>query len=109
MGQPRTLVEALRRAAGSEAVQVRFQDRPGQVEAYGYREILQRARQVAAGLAKIGVQPGDRVALVLPTSIHFYDAFFGVLFSSTSKKLLHQRMALSCQNTFTISYFMIEL
>ncbi|HTO97573.1 MAG TPA: fatty acyl-AMP ligase, partial [Myxococcales bacterium] len=37
----------------------------------------QRARRAAGGLRDLGVRPGDRVAIVLPTGPSFMDAFFG--------------------------------
>lgn len=39
--------------------------------------LLARARQVAAGLRAAGLEPGDRVLLVLPTGEPFLAAFFG--------------------------------
>ena len=69
MNRPKTLVEALRYAAGQD-IELRFQDRPGRVTAYRYPEVLERARRVA-GVASARVRAGDRVALILPTSIHF--------------------------------------
>ncbi|MDP1891158.1 MAG: AMP-binding protein [Gemmatimonadaceae bacterium] len=47
--------------------------------AYSWREVRDRAARAAAALVRRGVKPGDRVALVLPTSIGFMDAFFGTL------------------------------
>ena len=44
-----------------------------------YREVHARARRTAAALRARGVEPGDRVALVFPTSPGFLEAFFGVL------------------------------
>jgi fatty-acyl-CoA synthase len=44
-----------------------------------YGELHHRAARTAAALQSIGVAPGDRVALVLPTSPAFMDAYFGVL------------------------------
>ena len=44
-----------------------------------FREIRARARCVAASLRVAGVAAGDRVAIVLPTSLGFCDAFFGAL------------------------------
>ena len=41
--------------------------------------LQQRARSVAAGLQHAGVQPGDRVALMLPTEGAFFEAFAGIL------------------------------
>ena len=44
-----------------------------------YAALLDGARQVAAGLARIEVVQGTSVALMLPTSIEYLHAFFGVL------------------------------
>lgn len=44
-------------------------------------DIRAQARSVAAGLRGLGVQPGDRVALVLPTGPDFVAGFFGVLYA----------------------------
>jgi len=44
-----------------------------------YGEIHARASRTAGALRARGVVPGDRVALVFPTSPGFVDAFFGVL------------------------------
>jgi acyl-CoA synthetase (AMP-forming)/AMP-acid ligase II len=45
----------------------------------GWEAIRSRAAQVAGALAELGVSPGERVALVLPTGPDFMDAFFGTL------------------------------
>jgi acyl-CoA synthetase (AMP-forming)/AMP-acid ligase II len=47
--------------------------------ALSWGEVYARARRVAAALAGLGVEPGDRVALVLRTEPAFLDAFFGTL------------------------------
>lgn len=44
-----------------------------------YEELYQAAGRLAARLADRGVAPDDRVAVVLPTSLDFARAFFGVL------------------------------
>jgi acyl-CoA synthetase (AMP-forming)/AMP-acid ligase II len=44
---------------------------------YPYSEILQRIKTSAATLQQNGVKTGDRVAVILPTSIQFFDAFLG--------------------------------
>ena len=41
--------------------------------------IAEKSAVVAGGLAELGVRPGERVALVYPTSAEFFHAFFGVL------------------------------
>ncbi|PRX06331.1 UNVERIFIED_ORG: long-chain acyl-CoA synthetase [Actinomadura viridilutea] len=44
-----------------------------------YRDLREAVDRFAAGLHRLGVQPGDRVALVLPNSPQLVIAFFGVL------------------------------
>ncbi len=44
-----------------------------------WAEVYRRARRTAAGLARLGVREGERVALLLPTSPGFMDAYFGTL------------------------------
>jgi acyl-CoA synthetase (AMP-forming)/AMP-acid ligase II len=45
----------------------------------GYADLYARARGVAGALQARGLGPGERVAIVLPTSPAFYDAFFGAV------------------------------
>jgi len=73
-----TLGRLLERAAGS-GKGVRFVDRNETARFYGYAELLDRARRTGAGLARLGVRPADRVAIILPTGPDFYDAFFGAV------------------------------
>lgn len=42
-------------------------------------DLWRRAGRVASGLARRGVVPGDRVALVLPTCLEFFTSFLGIL------------------------------
>src|SRR5271166_2419892 len=46
-----------------------------------YRVLAEQSRAVARGLRQRGVEPGDRVAIMLPTSPEFFFAFFGVLYA----------------------------
>ncbi|MEX1082748.1 MAG: AMP-binding protein [Xanthobacteraceae bacterium] len=46
-----------------------------------YRELAAAAREAACGLIARDVAPGDRVALMLPTSVDFFTAFFGILYA----------------------------
>lgn len=46
---------------------------------FPYRELHQRARRMAHVLIQSGIRPGDRVAIGIPTSPSFMDAFFGTL------------------------------
>ncbi|MET9055731.1 long-chain fatty acid--CoA ligase [Streptomyces bacillaris] len=44
-----------------------------------YRELWDEARRYAAALGARGIGPGDKVALLLPSTPHFPSAYFGVL------------------------------
>ncbi len=44
-----------------------------------YGQLLGAAREVAGGLRKGGVLPGQCVALMLPTGLEFFHAFYGIL------------------------------
>jgi 1-acyl-sn-glycerol-3-phosphate acyltransferase len=46
-----------------------------------YGELAERAHAVAHSLVMQDIMPGDRVALMLPTSIDFFVAFFGILYA----------------------------
>lgn len=74
-----TLNVLLERAAGSPDTGLRLLDRDQEATWLGWPAIHGRARRVAGGLHRIGVVPGDRVALVFPTCVEFFDAFFGIL------------------------------
>jgi len=81
--QPRprhpSLNEALERAAVSGRRGLTFVSADESEMALGWDEIRERASRVAGALADLGVRPGERVALVLPTGPDFMDAFFGAL------------------------------
>ena len=44
-----------------------------------YGNLAKQSRSIAAGLIQRDIVQGDRVALMLPTSVEFFIAFFGVL------------------------------
>ncbi|GHF57129.1 long-chain acyl-CoA synthetase [Deinococcus metalli] len=44
-----------------------------------YRALLDDARRLASALHKVGVRPGDRVAIMLPNCPQFVTAFYGAL------------------------------
>jgi fatty-acyl-CoA synthase len=79
MADAPTLNSLLERAAGYPDTGLRILDRQERALWYPWSEILRRARRVAGGLQNSGVFPGDRVALIYPTCVEFFDAFFGVL------------------------------
>ena len=60
-----------------------------------YGELAIRARKLAHGLIARDVVPGDRVALMLPTSIDFFIAFFGILYAGAIPVPIYPPMRLS--------------
>jgi 1-acyl-sn-glycerol-3-phosphate acyltransferase len=46
-----------------------------------YRALHEEARTLAAGLLARGLQPGERVAMMLPTCRGFFAAFYGILYA----------------------------
>jgi len=75
---PRTIVDALLRLEDCTLYGARFVGRSGQAKFYPYRDVLQRARAAAGALQARGLRPGDRVAIILTTSIEFFDVYLGV-------------------------------
>src|SRR5687768_6367437 len=43
-----------------------------------YRELHEQAGVIAAGLIRMGIRPGDRVALILPAGLDFVRGFWAV-------------------------------
>jgi len=58
---------------------LRFVDRSEAATWFGWGEVRERALAVCGGLLNLGVQKGDRVALIFPTGIEFFEGFFGAL------------------------------
>ncbi len=61
-----------------------YEDKDAVVSASGmgelsYRELDDRSNRVANLLRDHGVEPGDRVALYLPNSVEFPEAYFGII------------------------------
>lgn len=81
IGRTATLAEALSRAARTarETDGLRVLDRRERASFRGWPEVHARAMRAAGTLASAGVRPGDRVALILPTELDFFDAFFGAV------------------------------
>jgi len=64
-----------------ERCHVVLQHQDGTEEALTYRELHDGARAAACGLRRAGLEPGERVALMLPTGVEFLVAFFGILYA----------------------------
>jgi len=73
-----TIDGALRAVKGS-GFAVRFVDARDRESVVGWNDVYARARRAAGALHALGVRPADRVALVIPTSEAFLDAYFGAL------------------------------
>jgi long-chain acyl-CoA synthetase len=86
-----------------EADSRRFAERPGYVSlgtALTYGQVLAAAKAFGAWLQSMGIQPGDRVALMMPNGLQYPTALFGVLFAGavvvnvnplyTPRELQHQ-------------------
>ncbi|GAB3518700.1 AMP-binding protein [Photobacterium alginatilyticum] len=52
-----------------------------QVTEISYRMIQEKARQIANGLIKQDIAPGECVAIMLPTSNDYFYSFFGILYA----------------------------
>jgi len=82
--EARTLVEVLEWhvAQHPDRVQVTlFGDDLSILGTMTYGQIKESAQRVAAGLVDRDILPGDRIALMLPTSLEFFTAFFGILYA----------------------------
>jgi len=76
-----TLTEVLRWHAehqGGRRYLTFFEDQ-GDGATLSFGELYARSAGTAAGLQAAGVEPGDRVALMLPSSADYFFAFFGTL------------------------------
>ncbi len=74
-----TLQGLLQRASDFPRAGLRLVDRAERETFLPWATIAERSAYVAGGLAELGVRPGERVALVYPTSAEFFHGFFGVL------------------------------
>jgi acyl carrier protein len=78
-----TLIDVLAAHVRAHPDQVHLHHRQsdGTEEPLTYAQLERVARAVAAGLLDLGVSPGERVGIMLPTEQFFFTGFFGVLFA----------------------------
>ena len=69
----------LRAFATPEQTHIFFKEEDGKTQPITYRELLERANAVAGALLLRGIQPGNTVAIMLPTCPEFFPTFFGTL------------------------------
>ena len=60
-----------------------------------YGHLAKAAQIFASGLIKRDIEPGDRVALMLPTSVEFFVAFFGILYAGAVPVPIYPPMQMS--------------
>ncbi len=65
------------------------------IGALTYGELAERARRVAAGLVSRDIAPGDRVALMLPTSPEFFVVFFAILYAGATAVPIYPPMRMA--------------
>ncbi len=65
----------------SERIHIIYWHGDGTETSLTYGELAERSRAVARGLRQAGLQTGERVAIMLPTSEAFFVAFFGILYA----------------------------
>jgi fatty-acyl-CoA synthase len=76
---PDTLIDLLERSGQHPEGGIRFLDRAERDRWVGWTEIRERALGVCGGLRDLGISRGERVALVFPTGLEFFEALFGIL------------------------------
>jgi long-chain acyl-CoA synthetase len=69
--RPATLCEAFRTTAAIDPDAVALRT-PGDTQTLSWRDYAAQVRQVAAGLAALGVRRGDTVSLMMANRIEFY-------------------------------------
>jgi 1-acyl-sn-glycerol-3-phosphate acyltransferase len=72
-----------------------LQDEATILSSLTYAELEAKAQAVARGLVARDVSTGERVALMLPTSIDFFVAFFGILYAGAVPVPIYPPMRLS--------------
>ena len=96
--EAQTLIEVLEWHAAQRPDRLHLtvlQDERTILGALTYGELATKARNVARGLIARDISPGDRVALMLPTSIEFFIAFFGILYAGAIPVPIYPPMRLA--------------
>lgn len=95
-----TLNDYLERAGRHPEGGLRFVDREERAVWFRWAEVRERALAVCGGLQALGVDRGDRIALVFPTGIEFFDAFFGTLLAGAVPVPLYPPVRLGRMNEY---------
>ncbi|MCA9795684.1 MAG: AMP-binding protein, partial [Candidatus Eremiobacteraeota bacterium] len=102
--QSQTLLEALVYQAEQQPDQTALVllDGDGEAAAPSYSELVAQARRLGAGLLALGVRPGERVAIMLPTSLDFFTVFYGCLWIGAVAVPLYPPMRLDQAEDFIL-------
>jgi acyl-CoA synthetase (AMP-forming)/AMP-acid ligase II len=80
MHEPETLPELIQKgASGAERPFLTLLERRGAAREVGTQALFESALLAAAGLRAEGLQPGDRLLLLLPNGLPFVETLFGAL------------------------------
>jgi fatty-acyl-CoA synthase len=79
---------------------LRFVDRSEASTWFGWGEVRERALAVCGGLLNLGIRKGDRVALVFPTGIEFFEGLFGTLLAGAVPVPLYPPVRLGRMNEY---------
>jgi 1-acyl-sn-glycerol-3-phosphate acyltransferase len=93
-----TLIEVLEWHAARHSARLHvavLQDETEIVGTLTYGQLAEEAKRVAYGLVAFDIAPGDRVALMLPTSLDFFIAFFGILYAGAIPVPIYPPLRLS--------------
>ena len=96
--EARTLIEVLDWHAEHHSDRLHLtvlQDDTTVIGTMTYGDLARTARLVAAGLIHRDIAPGDRVALMLPTSLDFFSGFFGILYAGAVPVPIYPPMRMS--------------
>ncbi len=79
--QATTLVDALlfHTSIHKDQVHLLLENPTEENEELSYQDLLDGARQLGAGLQASGLQPGNSVAIMLPTGVDYFFSFLGIL------------------------------
>jgi len=94
-----TIHAALEHAARSQ-LGLTFLDGQERETFLSFAELYERAQRAAGGLREVGVERGDRIAIVLPTGPEFMDAFFGAVLAGAIPVPLYPPLRLGRMDEF---------
>ncbi len=97
-----TFVDALRHAATVDS-QLTFVDAREEETRLEFGPLFEHAQVIAHALRERGVQPGDRVALVLPTGVDFVEGFFGAQLAGAVPVPLYPPVRLGRMDEYVVS------